>query len=323
MPGVGGWREGNRYKMAAGSNTPFPSQVYLQDGDNKQEEAENPQKLTTSEEQQSGRALVYQQQQEQHVGPYVLITPNKTRRNQLQQIAKKEIDDLEQWKEGHRPGPIKVIPQRLGGKESEAQARQKQQMMLMQSKYQRKHKREEYIKAKKAAEEAEILEKNSVQREKAEILEVKKRQEMQREKFLEDQHYKPNELLSRLDVGLPKSDSCQIANHGPKSTSWTGSHAYKQALEDENGREEMKQEQRKASQLMELKQKKEEEARTRAHQNEQRRVNNAFLDRLQIKMQPNSISQPGYSGSLDYLNNSTQNVIIPVFGISEEEDIGG
>ncbi|KFV48275.1 Epithelial-stromal interaction protein 1, partial [Tyto alba] len=202
-----------------------------------------------SEEEQSGQASVYQQQREQCVGPYVLITPNETRRNQLQQIAKKELDDLEQWKEDHRPGPIKLVPQRLGGKESEAQARQKQQMMLMQSKYQQKCKREECVKAKKAAEEAEILKKKAIQREKAERLEVKKRQqEMQRrEMFLEDQFYKTNELLNRLDLGLPKSDSCQIANGGPKSTAWTRSHAYKQALqENENRRlEEMKQEQRR------------------------------------------------------------------------------
>ncbi|XP_072710379.1 epithelial-stromal interaction protein 1 [Ciconia boyciana] len=308
MSGVRGWREGSRYSTAAASSTPFSSQGYLWDGNNKTEEAENPQKLTTSEEEQSSQASVYQQQQEQYVGPYVLITPNETRRKQLQQIANKELDDLERWKKKHRPGPISLIPQRLGGKESEAQARQNQQMMLMQSKYQQKHKREEYVKAKKAAEEAEILKKKAIQREKAERLEVKKRQqEMQRrEMFLEDQYYKTNELLNRLDLGLPKSDSCQIANRGPESTAWTRSHTYKQALrEDENRRlEEMKQEQRRKAELMEFKQKQEEEARTRARQNEQRRVNNAFLDRLQNKTQPNSIYQPEYRGSLDYRSNS-------------------
>ncbi|NWU64946.1 ESIP1 protein, partial [Pterocles burchelli] len=137
-------------------------------------------------------------------------------------VAKKELDDLERWKEEHRPGPIKLVPQRLGGKESEAQARTKQQMMLMQSKYQQKHKREKYVEAKKATEEAEILKKKAIQRENAERLEVKKRQqEMQRrEMFLEDQYYKTTELLNRLDMGLPKSDSCQIANRGPESTAW-------------------------------------------------------------------------------------------------------
>lgn len=31
---------------------------------------------------------------------------------------------------------------------------------------------------------------------------------------------KTNELLNRLDPGLPKSDSCQIAHHGPESSAW-------------------------------------------------------------------------------------------------------
>ncbi|OPJ67077.1 epithelial-stromal interaction protein 1 isoform B [Patagioenas fasciata monilis] len=280
MSGFGGWREGSRYRTADASSTPFSSRGYLWDGNSKREETENPQKLTPSEEEKSNQASAYQQQQEQYVNPYVLTTPNETRRNKLQQIAKKELDDLERWKEEHRPGRVKVVPQKLGGMESEAQARQKQQMMLMQSKYQQK----------------------------AERLEVKKKQqEMQRrEMFFEDRYYKTNELVNRLDLGLPKSDSCQIAARGPESTAWTRSHAYKQALrEDENRRlEEMKQEQRRKTELMEFKKKQEEEARTRAHQNEQRRVNNAFLDRLQNKTQHNSNDQPGYSGSLDYLSNS-------------------
>ncbi|NXN91837.1 ESIP1 protein, partial [Rhinopomastus cyanomelas] len=183
------------------------------------------------------------------VRPCAMTTPNKMRRSQLQQNAKKELDDLERWKEEHRPGPIKLAPQRLGGKKSEAQARQNQQIMLVQSKYQQKHKREEYVKAKKAAEEAEIQQKKAIQREKAERLEAKKRQqEMQRrELFFEDQYHKTNELLNRLDFGLPKNDSCQTANRGPEATAWTKSHSYKQALrEDENRRlEEMKQEQRR------------------------------------------------------------------------------
>ncbi|NWS46164.1 ESIP1 protein, partial [Probosciger aterrimus] len=140
----------------------------------------------------------------------------------------------------------------------------------------------------------------------AERLEVKKgQQEMRRrEMFLEDQNYKTNELLNRLDLGLPKSDSCQIANHGTGSTAWMRSHMYKQALrEDETRRlEEMKQEQWRKAELLEFKQKQEEKDRMRARQDEQRRcfqslfifcsilrVNNAFLDRLQNKTQPTNI----------------------------------
>ncbi|XP_021386506.1 epithelial-stromal interaction protein 1 isoform X3 [Lonchura striata] len=270
MSGVGGWREGNRYR--ASINTPSSSPGNPWHGNNEREKGESTQKLTASEEKQGGQESVHQQQQKQYVGPYVLVTPNETRRIQLQQ----------------------------SGNESEAQVRQNQQMILMQSKYQKKHKREEYVKAKKAAEEAEILKKKAIQREKAERLEVKKRQEemRRREMLLEDQKYKTNELLNRLDVGLPKSDSCQIANPGPKSTAWKRSHAYKQALrDDENKRlEEMRQEQQRKAELLEFKQKQEEEIRTRSLKNEQRRVNNAFLDRLQNKTQPNNMYYPGYTG---------------------------
>nr|XP_031360630.1 epithelial-stromal interaction protein 1 isoform X2 [Lonchura striata domestica] len=270
MSGVGGWREGNRYR--ASINTPSSSPGNPWHGNNEREKGESTQKLTASEEKQGGQESVHQQQQKQYVGPYVLVTPNETRRIQLQQIAKKELDDLEQWKKEHRPGPIMLVPQRLGGNESEAQVRQNQQMILMQSKYQKK----------------------------AERLEVKKRQEemRRREMLLEDQKYKTNELLNRLDVGLPKSDSCQIANPGPKSTAWKRSHAYKQALrDDENKRlEEMRQEQQRKAELLEFKQKQEEEIRTRSLKNEQRRVNNAFLDRLQNKTQPNNMYYPGYTG---------------------------
>ncbi|NWI59574.1 ESIP1 protein, partial [Calyptomena viridis] len=136
-------------------------------------------------------------------------------------VAKKELDDLERRKEEHRPGPITLVPQRLGRKESEAQARQRQQCSCNLNTSKRSHKREEYVIAKKAAEEAEILKKKSIQREKAERLEVKKHQETQRrEMFLEDQNYKTNEFLNRLDMVLPKSDSCQIANPSPECTAW-------------------------------------------------------------------------------------------------------
>lgn len=66
MSGLGGWKEDGRYRRAAASSTPFSSQSYLWDGNNKTEEAENPQNpQTTSEKEQSGQASVYQQQQEQ------------------------------------------------------------------------------------------------------------------------------------------------------------------------------------------------------------------------------------------------------------------
>ncbi|XP_023802742.1 epithelial-stromal interaction protein 1-like isoform X1 [Cyanistes caeruleus] len=114
MSGVGGWKEGSRYRTATASHTPSSSQGNPWHGNSEMEKGENAQKLAASEEKQRGQASAHPQQQHRYVGPYVLVTPNETRRKQLQQIAKKELDDLEQWKKEHRPGPIMLVPQRLG-----------------------------------------------------------------------------------------------------------------------------------------------------------------------------------------------------------------
>ncbi|XP_048351170.1 epithelial-stromal interaction protein 1 [Sphaerodactylus townsendi] len=97
---------------------------------------------------------------------YTVIPPNLSRRNQLQRIANKELEELEKWKEQHRPGVICLTPQMLGGAASEADVRRKQQLEHSQSKYQQKLKREQYERVKREAEEAELLKKKAVQREK-------------------------------------------------------------------------------------------------------------------------------------------------------------
>uniref|UniRef100_A0ACB8FK07 Uncharacterized protein n=1 Tax=Sphaerodactylus townsendi TaxID=933632 RepID=A0ACB8FK07_9SAUR len=104
----------------------------------------------------------------QDAGPsiYTVIPPNLSRRNQLQRIANKELEELEKWKEQHRPGVICLTPQMLGGAASEADVRRKQQLEHSQSKYQQKLKREQYERVKREAEEAELLKKKAVQREK-------------------------------------------------------------------------------------------------------------------------------------------------------------
>ncbi|XP_043360474.1 epithelial-stromal interaction protein 1 isoform X3 [Dermochelys coriacea] len=235
---------------------------------------------------------------------YVLIPPNETRRNQIQKIANKELENLERWKEQHRPGPINLKPQKLGGTESEAEARQKQHIRLLQSKYQQKLKREEYARIKKEAEEAEILTMKMIQREKADKLEEKRRKQekQRREMFNEDHYFKTTELLDRLDLGLPKRNSYQMANPSPESTAWTRSHTYKQSLqEDENRRlQEMKAEQQRKGELLELRREQEEQERIKVRQNEQRRVNNAFLDRLQSKSQPSGIHQSSHFENMDH-----------------------
>lgn len=245
---------------------------------------------------------------ERHIGAYTLIAPNENRRSQLQRIAEKELENLEKWKEQHRAKPVNLVPRRLGGSQSEAEVRQKQQLQLMQSKYQQKLKREEAIRIKKEAEEAEIQQMKAIQRKKSEKLEEKKRlqENLRREAFREHQQYKTAEFLNRLETNLPHRSTHQIACHDPQSStwklpalpmdhSWARSQAYKDSLKEEENRklQKIKEEQRQKSELLEFKRQQEEEERARTHHDEHRRVNNVFLDRLQGKSQPGGLEHSG------------------------------
>ncbi|KAM5312398.1 epithelial-stromal interaction protein 1 isoform 2-T2 [Glossophaga mutica] len=181
------------------------------------------------------------------VGAYTLIAPNENRRSQIQRIAEKELENLVKWKEQHRAKPVHLMPMRLGGSKSEGEVRQKQQLQLMQSKYQQKLKREEAVRIKKEAEEAEIQKMKAIQREKSEKLEEKKRlqENLRREAFREHQQYKTAEFLSRLETELPNRSICQTARHNPLSSPWARSQVYKDSVKEEENRklQEMKKEQ--------------------------------------------------------------------------------
>ncbi|XP_057350393.1 epithelial-stromal interaction protein 1 isoform X4 [Manis pentadactyla] len=110
-------------------------------------------------------------------GTYTLIAPNENRRNRIQRIAEQELENLEKWKEQHRAKPVSLVPRQLGGSQSEAEVRQKQQLQLMQAKYRQKLKREESVRIRKEAEEAEIQKMKAIQREKNELLEFKQQQQ--------------------------------------------------------------------------------------------------------------------------------------------------
>lgn len=230
-------------------------------------------------------------------GAYTLITPNKSRRDQIQRIAEEELESLQKWKAQHRAQPVLVAPRQLGGSQSEAQVRQKQQLQLMQSKYQQKLKREEAIRIKKAAEEAEIQKMKAIQREKSNKLEEKKRlqENLRREAFREHQQYKTAEFLSRLETDAPNRSTCEIPLRGPHSSTWARSQAYKDSLKEEENRklQKMKEEQRQKSELLEFKRQQQEEERIKTQQAERRRVNNAFLDRLQGRSQPGGLEHFG------------------------------
>ncbi|XP_054829017.1 epithelial-stromal interaction protein 1 [Eublepharis macularius] len=235
---------------------------------------------------------------------YVVIPPNLARRDQLQRIANKELEELEKWKEQHRPGRINLIPQKLGGRASEAEVRRKQQLEHFQSKYQQKLKKEDYGRRKREAEEAELLKKKALQREKAEKLEEKRRQEQwqRRQMFDEDNYVKTTEYLNKLALGPCKRTSCQTEGRGLESTPWARSRTYKEIQRQEEDRklQEMKEEQRRKAEILELKQRQEERTRVKAHQSNQQRVNNAFLDRLQHSHQPGGPCLPEGLGNMDF-----------------------
>uniref|UniRef100_A0ABI7XXT4 Epithelial stromal interaction 1 n=1 Tax=Felis catus TaxID=9685 RepID=A0ABI7XXT4_FELCA len=213
-------------------------------------------------------------------GAYTLITPNENRRNQIQRIAEKELENLEKWREQQRAKPVTLAPRRLGGSQSEAEVRQKQQLQLMQSKYQQKSNK---------LEEKKRLQEN-----------------LRREAFREHQQYKTAEFLSRLDTESPDRSTCQKALHDSQSSTWklpvlpgnptsARSWAYKDSLKEEENKklQKMKEEQRQKSELLEFNRQQQEEERTRTHQAEHKRVNNAFLDRLQGKSQPGGFEHFG------------------------------
>uniref|UniRef100_A0A2K6ERH3 Epithelial stromal interaction 1 n=1 Tax=Propithecus coquereli TaxID=379532 RepID=A0A2K6ERH3_PROCO len=243
-----------------------------------------------------------------HRGAYTVIAPPENRRNQMQSIAAQELANLEKLKEQHRAKPVYLVPRRLGGSQSEAEVRQKQQLQLMQSKYQQKIKREESIRIKKEAEEAKLQKMKAIQREKSNKLEEKRRNEenLRRETFREHQQHTNAEFLSRLNMKLPNKSTCPTALPDsrsstwklpvlPRDHSWARSQAYKNSLKEEENQklQKMKDEQRRKSELLELKWQQQEEERARIHRTEHRRVNNAFLDRLQGKSQPGGLEQSG------------------------------
>uniref|UniRef100_A0A8I5NNJ0 Epithelial stromal interaction 1 n=1 Tax=Papio anubis TaxID=9555 RepID=A0A8I5NNJ0_PAPAN len=262
--------------------------------------------LEAAPESPSRESIVHAGQR--HTSAYTLIAPNVNRRNQIQRIAEQELANLEKWKEQNRAKPVHLVPRRLGGSQSETEVRQKQQLQLMQSKYQQKLKREESVRIKKEAEEAELQKMKAIQREKSNKLEEKKRlqENLRREAFREHQQYKTTEFLSKLNVESPDRSACQSAVCGPQSStwklpvlprdhSWARIWAYRDSLRAEENRklQKMKDEQHQKSELLELKRQQQEEERAKVQQTEHRRVNNAFLDRLQGKSQPGGLEQSG------------------------------
>ncbi|XP_076728016.1 epithelial-stromal interaction protein 1 isoform X6 [Callospermophilus lateralis] len=230
-------------------------------------------------------------------GAYTMIAPNESRRHQIQRIAAQELSNLEKWKEQNRAKPVYVVPTLLGGSQSETEVRQKQQLQLKQNKYQQKLKRQESVRIRKEAEEAELQKMKAIQREKSNKLEEKKQvqEKLRREAFREHHQYTTAAFLSKLDAELPNRSACQTAPRDLQFSTQAGNRAYKDSLrEKENQRlQKMKDEQQQKNKLLEPKRQQHEEERAKILQAEHRRVNNAFLDRLQGKSQPGGLGQSG------------------------------
>ncbi|XP_052046855.1 epithelial-stromal interaction protein 1 isoform X2 [Apodemus sylvaticus] len=229
-------------------------------------------------------------------GTYTLIAPNESRRQKMQRIAEQELADLERWKQRNRAKPVHMVPQRLGGNQSEAEVRQKQQLQQVRSKYQRKLKRDESIRIRKEAEEAELQKMKAIQREKSNKLEEKKQlqEDIRRATFREHREFKTAEFLSRLDTDLRTGSAHPIAPPAAHSSRWAGSQAQKGSPQKEdNPKLQKTRGGHQKNKLLETKGQHQEEERAQIHQAEHWRVNNAFLDRLQGKSQPGGLEQSG------------------------------
>ncbi|XP_015857855.1 epithelial-stromal interaction protein 1 isoform X7 [Peromyscus maniculatus bairdii] len=239
-------------------------------------------------------------------GTYTLIAPNASRRQKIQRIAEQELADLERWKQQNRAKPVHLVPQRLGGSQSESEVRQKQQLQQMRSKYQQKLKRDESLRIRKEAEEAELQQMKAIQREKSNKLEEKRQlqESLRRDAFREHHQHKTAEFLSRLDTDRRKRTVCQTAPHASQSSVWASSQIHKDSLrkEDNQKPQKMRDGQHQKNQLLETKGQHQEEERAQILQAEHWRVNNAFLDRLQGKSQPGVLEQSGGCWNMNSTN---------------------
>ncbi|XP_055465834.1 epithelial-stromal interaction protein 1 isoform X2 [Psammomys obesus] len=239
-------------------------------------------------------------------GAYTVIAPNESRRQKFLRIAEQELADLKRWKEQNRAKLVHLVPQRLGGSQSESEVRQKQQLQQMRSKYQQKLKREESIRIRKEAEEAELQKMKAIQREKSNKLEEKKQlqENIRRDTFREHHQSKTAEFLSRLDTDVRNRSACQIHPHAAQSSTWASSQAHRNSLwkEDNQKLQKMKHGQHQKNKLLETKGQHQEEERAQIHQAEHRRVNNAFLDRLEGKSQPGGLEQSGGCWTMNSTN---------------------
>uniref|UniRef100_UPI0037E8C9A4 epithelial-stromal interaction protein 1 isoform X2 n=1 Tax=Semicossyphus pulcher TaxID=241346 RepID=UPI0037E8C9A4 len=192
--------------------------------------------------------------QPQYSGGFTVIPPNQSRRSKLTTMAQKEEEDLQRWKEANRPPAVHLNPEKLGGGGTLAEARQKQLVGSRSAKLEKKLKKDESDRRRRQEEEEENQKMKAVQREKAERLEERKRQDEQRRRELHMQDH-----LRATDSFLQRFE--RTAPGPPASSSATHTSSRSEAEERSQRQKSLKSE--------------------REVQLEHRRVNSAFLDRLE------------------------------------------
>ncbi|XP_020391650.2 epithelial-stromal interaction protein 1 isoform X2 [Rhincodon typus] len=237
-------------------------------------------------EQQFGDGQVpVDDRQPQYRGGYSVVTPNQNRRSHLQMMANKELEDLRKWKEANRLGPINLTPTQLGGSISEAEARQRQQINLRDSRFQKNAKKEDYNRKRKEAEELEYQKRKEIQREKAnKLLEKQRQQEAQRKAQLQAEHQQANQqFLQRIETNRSYRQSPLPPNCTAQTTAWNKSRSYQETQREAELQrlQEHKEEQRRKSELAAEEVSRLESERQQRLQEEHRRINQTFLDNLE------------------------------------------
>ncbi|XP_060688831.1 epithelial-stromal interaction protein 1 isoform X2 [Hemiscyllium ocellatum] len=200
-------------------------------------------------------------------------------------MANKELEDLRKWKEANRLGPINLTPMQLGGSTSEAEARQRQQLHLRESRFQKRSQKEDYNRKRKEAEELEYQKKKEIQREKAnKLLEKQRQQEAQRKAQLQAEHQQANQqFLQRIEANTSYRHSSLPPNSTVPTTAWSKSRSYRETQREAELQrlQEHKDEQRRKSELAAEEASRLESERQQHLQEEHRKKNQAFLDNLE------------------------------------------
>ncbi|XP_047227181.1 epithelial-stromal interaction protein 1 isoform X2 [Girardinichthys multiradiatus] len=193
--------------------------------------------------------------QPQYSGAFTVIPPNQSRRSEIKAVAQKEEEELQRWKETHKPPPLQLNPERLGGGDvTLAEARQRQFTDVKCYKIQKKLKKEDMDKKRRQEEEEELQKMKAKQREKSECLKKMKEQEDERRREqLHQDHIRTTESFLQR---------CERRSAAPSSTAAQTSSMSKKVDSQETDQ------QTKGIKELQL---------------EHKRVNQAFLDKLECK----------------------------------------